>query len=58
MKTLKYILSVGMAVCLLALSAAEIDGLYFWKNGTYTRFDVMDMLFAGKSLSAQGFWPL
>lgn len=51
MKTLKYILSVGMAVCLLALSAAEIDGLYFWKNGTYTRFDVMDMLFADDKIT-------
>ena len=51
MKTFKYILSVGMAVCLLALSAAEIDGLYFWKNGTYTRFDVMDMLFADDKIT-------
>lgn len=51
MKTFKYILSVGMAVCLLALSAAEIDGLYFWKNGTFTRFDVMDMLFADDKIT-------
>ena len=34
-----------MAAGLLALSAAEIDGLYFWKNGTYTRFDVGDIIF-------------
>ena len=45
MKRTKYILASCMAIGLLALSAAEIDGLYFWKNGTYTRFDVCDLLF-------------
>ena len=45
MKRKKYILAFCMAIGLLALSAAEIDGLYFWKNGSYTRFDVCDLLF-------------
>ena len=44
-KTLFFLLSC-MAVSLLALSAGEIDGIYFWKNGAYTRFDVGDMLFS------------
>ena len=40
-----------MAVGLLALSAAEIDGLYFWKNGTYTRFDVGDIFFGNDKIT-------
>ena len=40
-----------MAVCLLALSAAEIDGIYIWKNNIYTRFDVGEMLFGEDKLS-------
>ena len=51
MKTIKLILFVGMAIGLLALSAAEIDGLYFWKNGTYTRLDVGEMLFGDDKVS-------
>jgi hypothetical protein len=45
MKIFRIILASCMAIGLLALSAAEIDGLYFWKNGTYTRFDVSDLVF-------------
>ncbi|MBR5052568.1 MAG: carbohydrate-binding domain-containing protein, partial [Bacteroidaceae bacterium] len=46
MKKTKYIFFFCFAIGLLALSAAEIDGLYFWKNGTYTRFDISDIFFA------------
>ena len=45
MKRIKYILAFCMTIGLLVLSAAEIDGFYFWKNGTYTRFDFMDIHF-------------
>ena len=41
----KFILSVFAAVC-LAISAADIDGFFFWKNGSYTRYDVSEMRFA------------
>ncbi|MBO7120503.1 MAG: carbohydrate-binding domain-containing protein [Bacteroidaceae bacterium] len=51
MKSLKYILASGMAIGLLALSAAEIDGLYFWKNGTYIGFSVGDILFANSEMT-------
>ena len=51
MKSVKYILLSCFAIGLLALSAAEIDALYFWKNGTYTRFDVMDMLFGDDKIT-------
>ena len=46
MKKAKYIFFFCFAIGLLALSAAEIDGLYFWKDGTYTRFDISDIFFA------------
>lgn len=46
MKKTKYIFFFCFAIGLLALSAAEIDGLYFWKNGIYTRFDISDIFFA------------
>ena len=55
MKFAKYILASCMAIGLLALSAAEIDGLYFWKNGTYTRFDVSDMLFGDDKVTVGEF---
>ena len=51
MKSTKIIFSVCMTVCLLALSATEIDGLYFWRNGSYTRFDVTEMLFGDDKVS-------
>ena len=50
MKSTKYILASCMTIGLLALSAAEIDGLYFWKNGNYTRFDVGDILFGNNQI--------
>lgn len=40
-----------MTIGLLALSAAEIDGLYFWKNGSYTRFDVSDIVLENDQVS-------
>lgn len=40
-----------MTIGLLALSAAEIDGLYFWKNGSYTRFDVSDIVLENGQVS-------
>ena len=51
MKNFRYLLSAGMALGLLALSAAEIDGLYFWRNGTYTRFDVGELLFGNNKVT-------
>ena len=51
MKLAKYILASCFVIGLLALSAAEIDGLYFWKNGAYTRFDVSDMLFENNQVT-------
>ena len=51
MKSIKFIVTALMGAGLLALSAAEIDGLYFWKNGTYTRFDVGEMLFGENKIS-------
>ncbi|MBQ7461685.1 MAG: carbohydrate-binding domain-containing protein, partial [Bacteroidaceae bacterium] len=50
MKSIKLVLAC-MAIGLLAISAAEIDGLYFWKNGTYTRLDVGEMLFGDDKVS-------
>ena len=50
MKSIKLVLAC-MTIGLLALSAAEIDGLYFWKNGTYTRLDVGEMLFGDDKVS-------
>lgn len=40
-----------MAIGLLALSAAELDGLYIWKNGNYTRFDLNDIFFNDDKIS-------
>ena len=51
MKPVKLILIACMTIGLLAISAAEIDGLYFWKNGTYTRFDISDIVFGDNGLS-------
>lgn len=50
MKSIKLVLAC-MTIGLLAISAAEIDGLYFWKNGTYTRLDVGEMLFGNDKVS-------
>ena len=51
MKKVKYLLLFCLAIGLLALSAAEIDGLYFWKDGKFIRFDVAEMLFEGNNIS-------
>ena len=51
MKFAKYILFICMPIGLLALSAAEIDGLYFWKNGSYTRLDIAEMLFENDKIT-------
>ena len=34
-----------------AISAAGLDGLYFWKNGTYTRFNVSDIIFGNNEIT-------
>ena len=54
MKSIKLVLAC-ITIGLLALSAAEIDGLYFWKNGTYTRLDVGEMLFGDDKVSVGNF---
>jgi len=51
MKPVKLILIACFAIGLLAISAEEIDGFYFWKNGTYTRFDISDIVFGENGLS-------
>ena len=50
MKSIKLIMSVLMAVSLFALSAAEIDGIYVWKRGNYTRFNLSDISFSGNKI--------
>lgn len=50
MKSIKLIMSVLMAVSLLALSAAEIDGIYVWKSGNYTRFNLNDISFSDNKI--------
>lgn len=51
MKKAKIFLSVGMTIVMLALSAAEFDGFYFWKNGSYTKFDLTEILFADDKIT-------
>lgn len=51
MKKVKIFLSVGMTIVMLALSAAEFDGFYFWKNGSYTKFDLTEILFADDKIT-------
>lgn len=51
MKPIKLIATVCMTAGLLVLSAAEIDGLYIWKNGIYTRFELGDISFNGDEIS-------
>ena len=51
MKSVKYILSFCFAICLLALYAADIDGIYVWKNGSFARLDVAEMLFADEKIT-------
>ena len=53
MKSFKFLATTCMAAGLLvlSLSAAEIDGIYVWKNGTYTRFNIGEMTFSGEEIS-------
>lgn len=51
MKTTKFILAAIFAIGLLALYAADIDGIYVWKNGSFTRFDIGDMFFEDDKMS-------
>ena len=50
MKTFKLIAPVLMAVSLLALSATEIDSIYVWKDGNYTRFNLNEITFSGSKI--------
>ncbi len=51
MKSIKLILTACMVIGLFALSAAETDGFYFWKNGSYTRFDFGEISFSDEGIS-------
>ena len=51
MKKTKILLFVGMSIVMLALSAAEFDGFYFWRNGSYTRFDLTEILFGDDKIT-------
>ena len=51
MKSIKLFVTALMAVGLLALSAAEIDGLYIWKNGIFTQFGLTDIFFSEDKIS-------
>ena len=51
MKSVKYILSFCFAICLLALYAADIDGIYVWKDGSFARLDVAEMLFEDEKIT-------
>ena len=46
MKAFKVILTACMAVGLLTIYAADTDGIYVWKNGSYTHFDEGDIVFS------------
>ena len=46
MKAFKVILTACMAVGLLTIYAADTDGIYVWKNGSYTHFDEEDIVFS------------
>ena len=46
MKAFVAALTACMAAGLLAIYAADADGIYVWKNGKYTRFDVGDIVFS------------
>ena len=45
-KAFKVGLTACMAAGLLAIYAADTDGIYVWKSGKYTRFDVADIVFS------------
>ena len=51
MKLTKILLFTCFAIGILAISAAGLDGLYFWKNGTYTRFNVSDIIFGNNEIT-------
>lgn len=43
-----------MAVWLLAVYAADADGIYVWKNGTHSRFHLDDIVFSGTQMTIAG----
>lgn len=51
MKSRKFILAFCLSIGLLALSAAEFDGFYFWKNGSYTKISVTQILFGDDKIT-------
>ena len=53
MKSIKLILAC-MALGLLVLSAAETNGFYFWKNGSYVKYYVTDISFSDEGVSVGG----
>ncbi len=50
MKSFKLIMPALMAVSLLAFSATEIDGIYVWKDGNYTRFNLNEITFSDNKI--------
>ena len=40
-----------MTIGLLALSAEEFEGFYFWKNGIYVRYDIREMLLENNKIT-------
>ena len=40
-----------MTIALLALSAEEFEGFYFWKNGIYVRYDIREMLLENNKIT-------
>lgn len=54
MNRIKLLLTVSLTACLLALYAAEADGIYVWKQGICTRFDLGEMLFRDGKISIAG----
>ena len=51
MKKYRYIMAFCMTIALLALSAEEFEGFYFWKNGIYVRYDIREMLLENNKIT-------
>ncbi len=51
MKKYRYIMAFCMTIGLLALSAEEFEGFYFWKNGIYVRYDIREMLLENNKIT-------
>lgn len=54
MKWFKSILTASLSVWLLAIYAADADGIYVWKNGTHSRFHLSDIVFSGTQINIAG----